>query len=225
MTQVSPPLPLPPPSLRTLALSTVAAIIMAAIILVTLVLPAEYAIDPLGTGEWLGLTQIARPVVAPVERPAPEGAALVPVAAGPAGIYPAAFHYDVVEIVLAPYEYVEYKYQLEAGATMVFSWTASSAVIQDFHGETVEADANREPNVQSYDKQDRAHMSGSLIAPFRGIHGWYWENPGGTPVTVRLTSSGYYSGAIEIRSDQTRHVHALRAINTLSPLPEGGAAK
>ena len=32
-----------------------------------MVLPAEYGIDPLGTGRWLGLTEIASPTVTAVE--------------------------------------------------------------------------------------------------------------------------------------------------------------
>jgi hypothetical protein len=51
----------PLPSMRTLAITTAIALGLAAVILVTTVLPAEYGIDPLGTGEALGLTAIARP--------------------------------------------------------------------------------------------------------------------------------------------------------------------
>lgn len=31
-----------------------------------------------------------------------------------------------------------------------------------------------------------------LIAPFNGIHGWYWRNQGETPVTLTLKTSGFY---------------------------------
>jgi hypothetical protein len=31
-----------------------------------------------------------------------------------------------------------------------------------------------------------------LIAPWQGIHGWYWQNKSGAPVTVRLRMSGFY---------------------------------
>ena len=38
---------------------------------------------------------------------------------------------------------------------------------------------------------ERGH--GSFTAPFSGIHGWYWENFGTTPVTIQLMSAGFYS--------------------------------
>ena len=52
------------------------------------------------------------------------------------------------------------------------------------------------------------------------LHGWYWENPGSDPITIRLTSSGFYSAAVEIRSDRTRSNRDLRPLTTLSPSPE-----
>jgi hypothetical protein len=125
----------------------------------------------------------------------------------------------VFEITLQPYEYVEYKYQLEQGATMLYAWNASAPLIQDFHGERASAASGRGPTEESFDKQDRRQASGTLTAPFTGIHGWYWENPSGAPITVRLTSSGFYASAVEIRSDRTRHPHALRAVETLSAAP------
>jgi hypothetical protein len=37
---------------------------------------------------------------------------------------------------------------------------------------------------------DREH--GSLVAPFDGIHGWYYRNDTDMPIVVRLTVSGFY---------------------------------
>jgi hypothetical protein len=211
------------PSLSTLAKTTVIALVAAGALLVTIVLPAEYAIDPLGTGRWLGLTEIASPSLTPVEAVSPDGAVLAPVQNGPVGEYPAAFKLDVFEITLQPYEYVEYKYHLEQGATMLYSWTANAPVMHDFHGERASGASDGGPVEESFDKQDRRQASGSLTAPFSGIHGWYWENPGGEPISIRLTSSGFYSSALEIRSDRSRRTRNLRPLETLSPLPEESA--
>ena len=208
-----------PPSLSTLAKTTVIALVAAAAILVTIVLPAEYAIDPVGTGRWLGLTDIASPPLAPVEAVSPTGAVLAPVQNGPIGEYPAEFKLDVFEITLQSYEYVEYKYHLEQGATMLYSWTANAAVIHDLHGERASGAGDGGTAEESFDKRYRRQASGSFTAPFAGIHGWYWENPGGEPITIRLTSSGFYSSALEIRSDRTRRTRNLRPLETLSPLP------
>ena len=45
------------PSVRMLARTTAIALTVAGAILVTVVLPAEYGVDPLGTGRRLGLTR------------------------------------------------------------------------------------------------------------------------------------------------------------------------
>jgi hypothetical protein len=209
------------PSLSTLARTTAIALVVAGVILVTAVLPAEYGIDPVGTGRWLGLTEIAAPPLDPVELTRAEGAALKPTVNGPIGEYPGQFKVDVYEVVLQPYEYVEYKYQLEQSATMAYSWTASAPVLQDFHGERSGGGENGAPAEVSFDKRDRNAADGSFTAPFAGIHGWYWENPGGEPVTVRLTTSGFYTAAVEIRSDRTRTARTLRTIDTLMPVGRG----
>ena len=205
------------PSLSKLAKTTGLAFVAAGALLVTIVLLAEYAIDPLGTGRWLGLTEIASPTLTPVGAVGPDGAVLAPVQNGPLGEYPAEFKFDVFELELGPYEYIEYKYHLEAGATMLYSWTANAPSIHGFHGERTSAGG---PAEESFDQQDRRQASGSFTAPFVGIHGWYWENPGGEPITVRLTTSGFFSSALEIHSDRSRHPRALRSLESLSPLPE-----
>lgn len=221
------PSPMPQPaSLATLGRTTAVALVVAAVILVTTVLPAEYAIDPLSTGRWLGLTEIASPMVDAVEMTRTAGAALKPVQAGRVATYPGTFSYDVYEVQLEPFEYVEYKYQLEQDATMMFSWTATAPVTQDFHGERSSA-GEGEAAEESYDKQDRQGADGAFTAPFAGIHGWFWENPNADPVTVRLTTSGFYSGAVEIRSDRTRTARAVRPLDTLWPArttPAGATA-
>jgi hypothetical protein len=196
------------------------ALVVAAVILLTIVLPAEYAIDPLGIGRRLGLTQMSAPRLTPVENLTGDGVALTPVQNGPVGQYPAEYKFDVVEIALEPYEYVEYKYHLEKGASMLYAWTATAPLIHDLHGEPDGGSGAEE----SFDKQDRKDAYGSLTAPFSGIHGWYWENPGGDAITIRLTSAGFYSSALEIRSDRTRRLRNLRPLETLSPLPDAAAA-
>ncbi|MEO7274176.1 MAG: hypothetical protein ABIX28_12755 [Vicinamibacterales bacterium] len=212
---MTPPVELQTPSPASLAKTTALAVVAAAMLLVTVVLPAEYAIDPLGVGRRLGLTTIATPRVPHVERVSPEGALLVPLGKGPIGEYPAAYKVDVVEIVLGPYEYVEYKYHLEQGATMLFAWTSTGPLVHDLHAERAGGAQAGAAAEESFDKQDRQGANGSYTAPFAGIHGWYWENTGGTPITIRLTSAGFYSSAVEIRSDRSRHRHILGTPDTV----------
>jgi hypothetical protein len=206
------------PSSRQLAVASGIAAGAAALVLVVAVLPAEYGIDPLGTGKALGLLALAKPAAAPLPPPAP-GAALVPVVDGPAAIYPAEYKVDQRELVLGPYEFVEFKYRLAQGASMLFSWTASGDVIHDFHGDP---DASPE-KPQSYDKRPRRRADGSFTAPFSGIHGWFWENPGGSSVTIRLSSAGFYTAAHEFRHDGSRRQHEVKPLAALAAaIPEGG---
>jgi hypothetical protein len=209
-----PALQVQPPSRAKIAKAAAISLVAAAAILVIVVLPAEYGIDPLGTGAALGLTQMSAATL-PVEDPVitTVGAALAPIQEGPIGNYPAEYKFDKVEFVLGPYEYIEYKYRLDTGATMLYSWAASSSVIHDFHGERDGGDPN---DAQSFDKQDRRQAYGTFSAPFTGIHGWYWENPRGEPVTVKLTTSGYYSAAVEIRSNRTRRPHELISLENIT---------
>ena len=191
------------PTTRTLAITTAVALLVAAAILVTFVLPAEYGVDPLGTGQALGLTAIANPSAGPAEA-APEGATSVtPVSDGPVGRYAATYKRDAIEFTLGPYEYVEYKYHLQSGASMLYSWSATAAVVHDLHGEL-----NGDPNqVTSFNQSTRENDHGAFAAPFTGLHGWYWENPGGETVTVKLTTSGFYASAMEFRFDKTKIPH------------------
>ena len=216
MTSTTPSASLAAPSRARLAKTTAVALTVAAALLIAFVLPAEYGFDPTGIGRRLGLTAIASPPLAVAEAPANAGNRLAPTQNGPLGVYPAEFKFDVVEVVLAPYEYVEYKYRLEKDATMLYSWTSTAALRHDMHGERAAGAADGPPE-QSFDKEDRRQAHGSLTAPFAGLHGWYWENPGGETITIRLASAGYYSSAVEIRSDRSRRPRTLRSIDTLVP--------
>lgn len=193
---------------KAIAISTAAA----AAVLVTLILPAEYGIDPLGTGRVLGLTMLSGTAdLAPVPPP-PEGDALAPTREGPFALYPREYRYDAREFTLGPYEYLEYKYHLADQATMLFSWTADGDVLHDFHGDRDGAPANA---AESYDSRPRREAAGSFTAPFSGIHGWYWENPGGSTITVRLTTAGFYSAAHEFHYDGTRIERQVRELDTI----------
>ena len=227
MTTPEEPATAAPPSRARLARTTVLAVVIAGVILVVTVLPAEYGIDPTGIGRRLGLTAIASPPLAAVEDPRPGDAPLAPIQDGPVGRYPAEFKLDAVELVLEPFEYLEYKYQMEQGATMLYSWTASAPLTHDFHGERATPPPGGGPAEQSYDKADRQQAHGSFTAPFTGIHGWFWENPGNETITIRLTSSGFYRSAVEMRMDHSKHPHEVRSPATLAPsVPPGtGAAK
>jgi hypothetical protein len=208
------------PSVRRLVVATAVACAVAMVILVAAVLPAEYGIDPLGTGSALGLLRSDASEALPAVDAA-GAAGLVPQLRGPSAEYGSTHRTDTVEFDLGPYEYLEYKYRLAQGATMVYSWQASAAVIHDFHG----APGDGGPEV-SIDRSTRTRGSGSLTAPFAGLHGWYWENPGWTPITISLTSAGFYGGALESRSNRTQRTHEPAPVlpGAADPDPVGRAS-
>jgi hypothetical protein len=184
--------PQSPPSARQILAATAAALAVAVVLLFVAVLPAEYGIDPLGTGRALGLVRPAAAV--PEEKPL--------TAASDAGL-----RVDAVELEIAPYDYVEYKYRLAQSAAMLYSWEATAAVIADFHGARDGAAAGDEVSIE---RQTKARASGALTAPFSGMHGWYWENTSNTAIRVKLTTAGFYTAAVEYRSNRTRLPHEVR---------------
>lgn len=195
------------PSAARLAWATVGALALAGAILVVAVLPAEYGIDPLGAGRALGLVT-APPQEAPAPAATPIAGTSGPTVVGPIGYFPAPFATDQATFELGAYDYVEYKYRLEQGATLQFAWEATVAVPHDFHADPDGADDHDEV---SFDKQERARASGAYTAPFSGMHGWFWENPGPTPITVTISTSGFYSAATEFRPNKRRIEHTIAA--------------
>jgi hypothetical protein len=201
-----------PTSKRSLIAASLIALAAAGILLVTVVLPAEYGVDPLGTGEALGVLPLSGLVIVD-EGDAVLADALTPTIDGQIGHYGAEYKFDTEEFVLEPYEYVEYKYHLEEGAEMLFSWSSTAPVLHDFHG-----DPDENPTAfQSYDMRNLSSASGSFTAPFTGIHGWYWENPGGDRIIVSVTTAGFYPWAVEISYDGTRERHEVMALDALLP--------
>ncbi len=175
-----------PPSKAKLAWATLAALLVAGVVLVTTVLPAEYDIDPLGTGEALGLRVLSAP-----------GSGPIPVREDGLSAYRSSYRTDLRTFELEPGGFVEYKYRLEAGRTMVYSWTATSWVRSEMHSE---ADTAPEGTAEFFEvAEETLHRHGSYTAPFPGIHGWYWLNETDGPVTVTLHASGFFSTSTEFR--------------------------
>jgi len=111
---------------------------------------------------------------------------------------PANFNQEMIEIMLEPGEGMEYKYRLEPGGTLLFSWTADALIHYELHSQPDDAPKGF---AETYDKQDyRDEAHGSYAAPFAGIHGWYWKNNTEVKVTISLTTAGFYSESLEYRS-------------------------
>jgi hypothetical protein len=174
------------------------ALLVAGLLLVTIVLPAEFGVDPFGTGARLGLLPlgIVGQQVDALNRAAAsrdEGHAAVVVGEE----HP--FHQETVDFTIEPREFVEYKYRLDKGQALLYSWSATAPVSYELHAEP---DGAPRGYAESYEKRpDTREAAGTLTAPFPGIHGWYWENIGNQRLTVTLKSAGFYSMSHEFRKD------------------------
>ena len=69
----------------------------------------------------------------------------------------------------------------------------------ELHAEPDGAPRGYAESYENRNAQDTA--SGTLKAPFSGIHGWYWENPGTTELTVTLSAAGFYNMSHEFRKN------------------------
>jgi hypothetical protein len=188
------------PSRKQIGRATGIAIAIAGVLLVTTVLPAEYGIDPLGTGKALGLLEL----FGASAEPAPPA---VDTSAEPT---PRVYKTESTSFTLRPAEAFEYKYRLEKDRGMVYAWKATGAVKYEFHGEP----EDHRLKVVSYDKQENDYASGTLTAPFTGIHGWYWENAGSSDLTITLTTAGFYTAANELRPkfDPVKHKNLIERV-------------
>ena len=188
----------PLPSLRKLATATVIAVLVAAAILVTAVLPAEYGVDPTGVGKYLGLTAMSsaseqdggaaraaassKPKLAAGANDATAIAALTQIQLS--------LRTDEMSLVLPPGKGAEIKASMQQGERFVYEWTSGSSKVDfDMHGEPRNAKGDE---FTSFLKGMQNADQGMFIAPFAGTHGWYWENVGKNPVTVRVKVSGFY---------------------------------
>jgi hypothetical protein len=203
--------PMEPASRGKLLQATAIAIAVALVLLFTAVLPAEYGIDPTGVGAKLGLTGLAASGVESGAAPAAGGETAGPVIAAPTikGTFvaqPKRYKIDSREIKLASGDGVEIKYHMEKGAGMVYSWTVtpSEKVFYEFHAEPDEKPAGAgDDYYESYEKDDqvgKTESHGTFIAPNTGIHGWFWENQTGVPVTVKLVTAGFYDYIVDYSS-------------------------
>jgi hypothetical protein len=167
------------PSRRGLLLRAGGAFIAAAVIVFCFVLPAEYRIDPTGFGKLTGLTRMAG------------GGA--PASTAAAHTYTAAFRTDSVDLTLLPGEDYEYKVRMKEGGTLLYSWKADGPYEFDFHGEP-----DKDPDhAVSYMTGNSGESHGSLIAPFQGIHGWYWKNNSQKSMDIHLKMAGQYELTVD----------------------------
>ena len=87
---------------------------------------------------------------------------------------------------------MEYKYELDKGQALLYSWTSTAPVHYELHSEPT---AGPKGYAEFFDQQDdREQAHGSYVAPFAGIHGWFWENRSDREITLRLSTRSLTTG-------------------------------
>jgi hypothetical protein len=179
------------PSTAKLVKSTILAAVSAGVLLVAVVMPAEYGIDPIGTGRLLGLKrmgeikvslaqeavaqQTASPALAPAAAPATAAAAL---------------RSDEMRVTLAPNQGTEIKVELAKGKKVDYSWASDGGFAKfDLHGDSKKLGID----YHGYGKGTERKSEGVLVAAFDGNHGWFWRNRTSKTFTVTLKVNGEHT--------------------------------
>lgn len=192
------------PTTKQLLRSTIIALIVALVILLTVVLPSEYAVDPTGVGQWLGLTEmgkIKKQLAAEAEVDALYLAeqtyeksmdvelvsAEQPVVPEQSFVAETLIWRDTVDILLTPGQGTEVKLVMAEGTTARFSWNGVQGPLNyDTHGDgggrSISYEKGR--NVRS--------AEGELTAAFTGNHGWFFRNRTSVNITLILRTAGDY---------------------------------
>lgn len=178
---------LPTASLKSLIFSCIASTILAGFILLIAVLPAEYNIDPTGLGKKLGLTVLSQTEevnVKPAVLSCPDT-----VKETNKNEVKNAWQ-DSVMITVPARKGLEYKFHINKGEKLEFVWkTDGSSLYFDFHGEP---QGDTTGYFKSFKESTQSESSGTLIAPFTGSHGWYWENKTNSTIMIHLKTRGQY---------------------------------
>ena len=185
-------------------------ILIGGLVLVTAVLPAEYNIDLLGTGELFGFSRLY--TEPDTETIGTENAPLkfkkltieesgsgpeVPVPAevnSPPPTEQYALREDSdIKVVVPAGKGIEYKFKmLKHGSTKYEWYTDGSILYSDMHGELLLENPPEDEFIESYAEAYSNNMTGTLLAPFEGIHGWYFRNKNKEDVTVNIKLKGQY---------------------------------
>ena len=192
------------PTKKRLLAATAIALVVAALVLVAAVLPAEYGVDPLGTGKALGLTALFEADADVATSP------LSQASEGDVRPLPRVYRTESTTFTLGPGQAFEYKYRIEQHGGLVYTWSATGPMKYEFHGDPDGIGAK----VLSYEKGQADFASGSLVASASGIHGWYWENVGSAAATITLNSAGFYSEGQEMwpKYDPVKHKNRIEYI-------------
>ena len=189
--------------------SLVIALIIGIVVLLTAVLPAEYGIDPLGTGQLFGFSKLYQetgPVAtndtssnlnfkkikmeklgSPQSTPKPTEANNPP----PEVQYTE--KKDIIEVIVPAEKGIEYKFKSLKYGSIKYEWSTDQGIVYiDFHGEVKQEKPPKNVFYESYTLAYSNNMAGTFTAPFEGKHGWYFRNETNEDIVVTIRLNGQY---------------------------------
>lgn len=181
-------------SRRAILAGTAGATGLGLLILFAAVLPAEFHRDPTGLGRLTGISALWAPAETNIDPAMLERQTT--------RTYDVPFRSDTIEIPLATGDdrdgrnELEYKVRVAKGGSFVYSWSVAGVgdpqeFYSEFHGHTL--DNGKTMTVAEYRKASGTSGNGMLVAPFAGIHGWYFQNQALPAARVTLRLAGFYS--------------------------------
>tara|TARA_B100000795_G_C22733088_1_gene412210 strand:+ start:215 stop:844 length:630 start_codon:yes stop_codon:yes gene_type:complete len=185
------------------------ALVIGAVVLITAVLPAEYGMDPLGTGKLFGFSKLYQgnePIEnketrttlnfkkikmeklgSPQSVSKPSEANNPP----PEAQYPE--RKDTISVVVPAEKGIEYKFKSLKYGSINYEWATDKGIVYiDFHGEVKQENPPKNVFYESYTLAYSNNMAGTLTAPFEGKHGWYFRNETKEAIVVTIILHGQY---------------------------------
>jgi hypothetical protein len=121
---------------------------------------------------------------------------------GPLKPRPAGYKVDAIDLTLIPGQAVEYKFRLDQGAVMVYSWKVMEGTNVRFDFHTV-PDGKPISASERFMAAETNQANGYYTAPYAGLHGWWWENSGKEIATIRINAAGFFTQGVMFAPEPT----------------------
>jgi hypothetical protein len=189
--------------------SLIIALLIGSVVLLTAILPAEYGLDPLGTGELFGFSKLYQDnakaeIIDTNSRLNFKKIKMEKLGSPPSVLQPneadnpppeAQYRQraDTIVVVVPAEKGIEYKFKsLKYGSTK-YEWATDKGIVYiDFHGEVKQEQPPANVFYESYTLAYSNNMAGTLTAPFEGKHGWYFRNETNEAIVVTIRLKGQY---------------------------------
>lgn len=198
---------------KKIIINAVLAVVISSLLLVVAVLPAEYGIDPTGAGKLMGFDRLyVAEEATTIEKVFVEKGAIKEETTykiltmkdlgsdpsverpseidNPAPVKQSDFRNEDFTIDVLAGKGIEFKVKMKKNDRFKYEWLTDQGVLfHDMHAEINKQSKYFESYAQAYSN----NMTGTHIAPFEGIHGWYFKNRSDKDIKVKLRLSGQFS--------------------------------